>query len=308
MRMNRNRIFAVIIILLLTANLIACKSYMAASSDQDLKVLHEKTFNIEPGKRLKLSGSSGDILLTSWDKPEVYVKILGNDQAREKVKFSFDAGKDMIEILARRDANIFGSSGIRLKYEVKVPAKFHTSLNTSGGNIRFAGVEGNNKLNTSGGDISIKETRGELTVSTSGGEITLGKSVGKLKLTTSGGSIRGHDFSGDLTASTSGGNIDLKAHDSKIFARTSGGDIILDYTGENRGIELSTSGGNIRIAVPEDFDASAYLNTSGGNVSFNVKTKNVKRLSSSRFEGDINNGGSKLVAKTSGGTIRVNSR
>jgi hypothetical protein len=36
--------------------------------------------------------------------------------------------------------------------------------------------------------------------------------------------------------------------------------------------------------------------------------QNVKKLSSSKFEGDINSGGNKLVAKTSGGTIVVNSK
>jgi hypothetical protein len=306
--MNKIKIPVILIIFFFSANLTASSGFETASFDDDLKVLHERTFSIEPGKRLKLSGSSGDILVTSWDKPEVYIKILGNDRAKEKMDFSFNASKDIIEVTAKREGFFLNFSNIRLRFEIKVPMKFHNNLSTSGGDIRFAGVEGNNVLNTSGGDVTVKETRGDLKITTSGGDITFERVAGNFQFSTSGGDIKGRDFSGDLTASTSGGNINLDGRNSRISAKTSGGDIVLNYTGENRGIELSTSGGDIRINIPENFSASAFLNTSGGDVSFNVKTQNVKKLSSSRFEGDINNGGNKLVAKTSGGTIRVNSK
>jgi hypothetical protein len=306
--MNKNNLSAAILILIISSVLVACGSAGTLYSGDDLKVLHERTFATEPGKRLRLSGSSGDIMVTTWDKPEVYVKILGNERAKEKIDFSFEAGKDLIEVNAKRSGFFLGGTGIRMRFEIKVPARFNTHLNTSGGNISFAGVEGNNVLNTSGGDISIKETRGELTVTTSGGDITFEKIAGSFRVTTSGGDIKGRGFSGDITASTSGGNINLDGQNSKISAKTSGGDIVLNYSGENRGIELSTSGGDIRINVPANFNASAELTTSGGDVSFNISTQNVRRLSSTRFEGDINSGGNKLVAKTSGGRIRVNSK
>jgi DUF4097 and DUF4098 domain-containing protein YvlB len=306
--MNKSKLLAIILTLIFSANLTASGAYEAVDYDNDLKVIHEKTFNIEPGKRLKLSGSSGDIMVTSWDRSEVYIKILGNDKAKEKVDFIFDAGKDLIEVTAKREGYFLSSSGISLRFEVKVPSRFHTHLNTSGGDIRFAGVEGNNVLNTSGGDINVKETKGDLKVTTSGGDITFEKVAGNFSGTTSGGDIKGREFSGDIAASTSGGDITLDGQNSKLSAKTSGGDIVLKYSGDNKGIELATSGGDINITVPENFNASALLNTSGGDISFNIKTSNVKKLSSSRFEGDINNGGGKLVAKTSGGTIRVNSR
>jgi hypothetical protein len=306
--MNKIKIITILITLLVWGNLNARSSVETMSSDNDLKVLHERTFKIEPGKRLKLSGSSGDVMVTAWDKSEVYIKVLGNDRAKEKVDFKFEGGKDLIEIIAKREGFFLSGSGIRLRFEIKVPAKFHTNIATSGGDIRFAGVEGNNKVTTSGGDISVKETKGELNASTSGGDITIERIAGNFKMTTSGGDIKGRDFTGDLTVSTSGGDINLDGRNAKISAKTSGGDIVLNYTGDNKGIELASSGGDIRINVPENFSASTLLNTSGGDVSVNVKTQNVKKLSSSRFEGDLNNGGNKLSAKTSGGTIRVNSK
>ena len=77
------RIFITLLFLSFSLTSAACRKeqYFDFNGDRDLKVLHEKTFSISPGKTLKVEGSSGDITLTTWDKSEVYVKILGNDKA-----------------------------------------------------------------------------------------------------------------------------------------------------------------------------------------------------------------------------------
>ena len=58
--------------------------------DEKLKVIHDKSFPISPGNDFKLDASSGDVIISGWDKNEVHVKILGNDKAKEKVKFNFN--------------------------------------------------------------------------------------------------------------------------------------------------------------------------------------------------------------------------
>ena len=126
-----------------------------------------------------------------------------------------------------------------------------------------------------------------------------------MDVSTSGGDIKARNFKGDISASTSGGDIFLKGSDSKIYAETSGGDINLEYSGENKGIDLETSGGDIQIKLPSDFSASANMNTSGGEIECDLTANNAKRISSTRFEADLNNGGASLVAKTSGGDITI---
>ena len=255
----------------------------------DLKVLKERTFQISPGKNLKVEASSGDVKVTSWDKSEVYVKILGNSKAEDKVKFDFYNDDDNVEVIAKREHSFFGwfSSGIRLKFEIKVPVNF------------------NEKIKTSGGDVYTKDVSGNLNISTSGGDVKLENVNGVFDLSTSGGDISSMDFQGDFDASTSGGDINLRGSDSKIKASTSGGDIYLDYKGINKGIELSTSGGDIQIRLPEDFNASAKMYTSGGSINCELTANHAKKISSSRFEADLNNGGNPLYVKTSGGDIDI---
>ena len=196
--------------------------------------MHEKTFNISEGKLLKLDASSGDVIVNTWDKPQVYVKILGNAKAERKVDFSFDATDEYVEIIADHPHSFFNwfGNGIRMKFEITVPANFNTKIKSSGGDIRMAGITGDQRMKTSGGDVSVMDVNGNLTISTSGGDVTTTSTKGTTDLSTSGGDIKSTDFEGDLRASTSGGDVILRGKNSKIYAHTSGGDVMLSYKGE----------------------------------------------------------------------------
>ena len=240
------------------------------SYTDDLKVLHEKTFPINPGKQLKVKTPTGDVEVTYWDKSKVHIKILGDDDAEKRINFEFKNDDNLVEIIAHKDGSLFSwLSGIDLQYEIKVPAKFNVDVSTSGGDIKLGGVNGTAKLYTSGGDVWAERVEGNLDVSTSGGDIS------------------------------------LICEGTEIVANTSGGDINLDYFGLNLGIDLSTSGGDIQVELPPDFDASMELSTSGGDVSCNLTMSNATKLSEHKIIADLNNGGMDFSAHTSGGDINV---
>ena len=242
---------------------------IASPKSGEQNVIHEKTFKISSGKKIILNTDAGDIQITPWDKSEVYVKVVGNDNAADKYDYNFDANSDEVRIEVEKKGGWSWFSNIHLKFEIKVPGNFNIDANTSGGDIKVGGVKG---------DIILK---------------------------TSGGDIWGDRFEGNLAAKTSGGDITLFCSNAKINANTSGGDIELEYTGQNKGIELKTSGGDIEVKVPKDFNANAELKTSGGDVDCNLTLNNVKKLSETKIDANINNGGAPLVAITSGGDISV---
>jgi len=248
-------------------------SFVFASCNlADKKVIHEKTFKISPNKKIILNTDAGDIQITPWDKSEVYVKVVGNDDAEEKYNYNFDASSEEIKIDVDKKGGWGWFSNINLKFEIKVPNNFNVYANTSGGDIKIGGIKGENVLKTSGGDIW------------------------------------GDRIEGNFIAKTSGGDINVFCNNAKIDASTSGGDIDLEYTGVNKGIELKTSGGDIDIKVPRDFNAKAELRTSGGDVDCNLTLNAVRKLSETKIDADINNGGAPLIAITSGGDISVQKR
>lgn len=271
-----------------------------------LKVLHEKTFPSAAGKQLKVEVSSGDVYISTWDKQEVYIKISGNRKAEEKMHFSFENRDGNVELYAKRSGfNFFSWSNINVKYEIILPKRFYPSVKTSGGNLTLSDLKGNVYFRTSGGNISIDKLEGDVNSETSGGNITLGLIKGNTKISTSGGDIKAKWFEGNIEAHTSGGNITMSGQSGKVYAETSGGDVKLYFQGENKGISLHTSGGDIGIYLPADFCANAHLSTSGGDISCELNTSNVVKITSSKFEANLNSGGAELIAKTSGGDIRV---
>lgn len=244
----------------------------ASSKRDDKKVIHEKTFKISPGKKIFIKTDTGDISVTPWNKSEVYIKVTGNENAAEKFDYEFNANSEEVKIIAEKKEGWNWFSNINLHFEIKVPENFNIDANTSGGDIRVGGIKG---------DISLK---------------------------TSGGDIQGDRIAGNFSAKTSGGDIKIFSGDAKISAATSGGDIDLEYTGENKGIELKTSGGDIDIIIPANFNARAELRTSGGDVECNLKLNDVKKMSKTKVEADINKGGKPLIAITSGGDVKVSKK
>jgi DUF4097 and DUF4098 domain-containing protein YvlB len=278
-----------------------------SSFARDLKVIHEKTFQTEMGKNFKLKTGNGDVYISTWDKPEVYVKISGNSKAESKMKFRFEKSDDGITSEGKHESwfNWFSWGGIYVKYEIKLPDNYNANVSTAGGDIKLYDLKGTIDFNTSGGDIFIKNTEGFVHSSTSGGDITLESNNGKMNLSTSGGDIQVRDFEGDLSVSTSGGDIVLEGKNGKVNASTSGGDINLTYIDVNKGIDLSTTGGDIYVKVPESFSADANLSTTGGDVECDLPITSKGRISASKIKGELNGGGPKLECTTTGGDIKI---
>jgi DUF4097 and DUF4098 domain-containing protein YvlB len=276
---------------------------------QSLELLHDKNFDVSTGELFELEASNGDVNIESWDKNSLSIKVYGNSKAEDKIEFTFEkTGKGVYAKAVKEGSSWFSwMSGIKLRFDVKVPKSFDIDARTSGGNINLFDLEGKLILKTSGGDVKLKNTSGDLTAKTSGGNITAENHTGNAFLKTSGGDIVSHNFLGDIDAGTSGGNIKLNVKEGKISAGTSGGDVELFYSGKNKGIKLGTSGGDIVVNLPKDFAADVLCKTSGGDVEVDFPSQSSTKIKSGRFEGKINNGGEMLECKTSGGDITVKS-
>ncbi len=291
----------------LTFNLTAC-NYSNEMGGSDLKVLQEKTFPTTSGKDFVLKAKSGDVVVTTSNSSQIYIKILGNERASRIMEFNYEPSDNGLTVMAERKGglNFFNwMNNVRLRFEVSLPSNYNAHILTSGGDITLSNLNGEISLHSSGGDINISNTTSNLTATTSGGDIKSENNTGPMKLQTSGGNVTCTSFNGNLNASTSGGDISLNGKDSQIDASTSGGEINLTYLGENKGIDLSTSGGSIKLSLPANFNARADMRTTGGSISCAFGANNAKEISGSKFIGDINSGGNPLHVETSGGDIDV---
>jgi DUF4097 and DUF4098 domain-containing protein YvlB len=248
-------------------------------------IIKEQTLATTQEKTLNVKAHCGDVNIITWDKNEAYVRISGNDNAKEKMEFVIEEKNGNINITAKKSSGIKSLDNTNLKIEVSIPDKFNVEISTAGGDISLSNLTGNVEMKTAGGDIVLKNVSG------------------KTELKTAGGNIKIESSSGDISASTAGGDINIKSSNGTIEAKTSGGNIIAYYTGENKGIELKTAGGDISLYVPDDFPANINLSTSSGDINIGFKFDGKINKSHSKITGTINNGGKTVSCKTSGGNI-----
>jgi Putative adhesin len=277
------------------------------TSADGLKLIKEQTFSVKDWENVYVNSSGSNVKIESWDKSEAYIKIFGNRNAEEKMKFTIEQKDKVIEVIAKKRNSLFNwfGSNISTRIEIFVPRNFNAHVETSGGDISVTNLVGGFKLFTSGGDITLNKTYGKLKAETSGGNIKLTDHTGEMNISTSGGEIICRESKGDLSASTSGGDVKIDMSDGKINTSTSGGDITIVYSGENKGIDASTSGGSIRAKLPAGLKAKVHLETSGGGITNNFPNSKSEHVSHGRLDAEYNGGGPMLKLETSGGDVIV---
>ena len=151
-------VLSLLILFLFGLTSMACSHYNDLGYG-DLQVLQEKAFNTSPGKNFILKASSGDVMISTSDSPDVYIKILGNERARKKVDFHFDNSSNGVTVEAdvRSGWNFFSfGSGIKLRFEIQIPKNYNADVSSRGGDIRLSDLNGEIVLRSSGGDIIVK--------------------------------------------------------------------------------------------------------------------------------------------------------
>jgi DUF4097 and DUF4098 domain-containing protein YvlB len=309
--------------------LLAC-SFAAHAAEKRL----DRTFSVAPGGRLTIEADGADLRVTGTGGNQVVVHILlkGSERTLERMTLSAEQSGNDVEVTSKH-GNVDG------KVEVQVPRAFnfdiHTSggditvgqltgtargrtsggdilvteikgpveMTTSGGDVRVEQVDGETRLSTSGGDVDISRINGDLDAKTSGGYIHLTDVVGKVAARTSSGDVIARNIRGDAELKTSGGDIRATI-DGKITAHTSGGNVSAELVGANRGISVSSSGGDLTIRVPKSTTGELDASTSGGSVRTELPVTTTE-MSEHKLTGTFNGGGNPIYARTSGGSIKV---
>lgn len=254
-----------------------------------------KSFSASSIRNLEVQTSGGSIRVEGSSSQEASVEVIlshnGNQSRPNKnLKAIFDEEYDLelevknsILIAKAVRKNNRGNNPLSVSFRVSVPTKTDIDLKTAGGSISLSSLDGKLSFTTSGGSLSINNVKGSISGNTSGGSISASNAAGHINLVTSGGSIQLNGLEGEVIAQTSGGSI------SASFEKVTGP------------IDLSTSGGSVKIIVPKD---GYELNLKGTSV--NKPSGNFVGASKrNSVIGKVNGGGHTIVASTSGGTINL---
>ena len=269
---------------------------------------YEKTYPFQSGGKLILDSDIGDITVNGTDKNEVSIVVTAKGSTEKLERFTVSSSQDGNTVridgkMKHHYFHMFGNNTPDVRFDVQVPKSCNLRLETSGGDITIDGVKGTIDGETSGGDLDLRHLDGTVRMNTSGGNVLLKTGSGEFTLETSGGNMSGEDVTGPVHLETSGGNIELRNCDGKIYASTSGGNIHAVLK-DNKGVDLSTSGGNLTVRLPKSIAADVNAEASGGDVSCDFPV--TGKLREGALHGKINGGGNIIRLETSGGDIVIN--
>lgn len=268
---------------------------------------YSESFDVPKGGNLRVDTDMGDITVTGGDVStvQVTVSVKGEERDVEDFIVKFNRTDQGVEVRGRnREHNgwHFEWRDFDVRYDIVVPSEYNIKIETSGGDITVSNIRGMIGGGTSGGDVDISGISGDVRLETSGGDIRLKDITGTVVTETSGGDIDGTAMNGDIKVETSGGNIDLRGVNGKTVASTSGGDVRMELL-DNKGVDASTSGGNIVIRFPGSVAADIFAETVSGSVHCDFPIQGT--LEDGSLEGTINGGGLRVRAETSGGNISI---
>ncbi len=302
--------FTFVFVLMLTA----VKMGWAQSSGDAYQV---ETFPVENGVRIDVetSGGSIDVIGKRTDEVvvEMYVRKRGDYyRAGEADLEDWDItiSESGNEVTAhakrkkRRNWN-WGKNNYSISFVVYAPVNSLSDVRTSGGSIELSNLEGKQQGRTSGGSVRAEDIKGDVTLRTSGGSISLNEIQGSVEARTSGGRIVAENIAGDLDVRTSGGSITMEGVEGDVEASTSGGSIRAEILTPKDYIDLRTSGGSITIEVPEGIGYD--LDLDGNRVRADLKNFSGE-YEKDEIRGTLNGGGTRVKARTSGGSVRFNYR
>ena len=300
--------------LCMLAMLLALFSSLAAQDTNDAYRSEIFSTSAEPAVVIETSG--GYIQVLGHNENEVRVDMIVRRGNRVLSPSDTDLSDFEIEIkqdgntvyaIAKRESSGFGrwlgsGSNISVSFIVNAPAGSAVEGRTSGGSVTAKNLANTVSMRTSGGSVTAESISGTAHLRTSGGSISLKDIEGTLSAQTSGGSIRADGLIGSSELKTSGGSIHIENSGGAISARTSGGSIRAQMIEFSNDLDFATSGGSIRVQVPptDHFD----LDLRGSRVEMSLRnfTGDTER---NRVIGRIGEGGPKIAARTSGGTVRV---
>ncbi len=307
---------------------LACAAAAAASDDFRL----EKQLDLASGGSFSLRSEAGGVEVRGADAERATVVVTSDRQDFAEIfNVRFDSQPNHVAVVIERKVrgplSWFGGFRGRVHVDVTLPRRVETDIESSGGSLEIADLEGRVKADSSGGGVRIADVTGDVTLSSSGGSVKVervhgavraessggGVSVsavdGTAHLESSGGSIVVDSVSGDLRASTSGGGVRVENAGGAVVADSSGGPVRVGFAAGNaKGGSLDSSGGGVEARVDPAVGLEIDASSSGGSVSSDLPITIRGKVSRDSLRGNLNGGGALLKLRSSGGGIDLKPR
>lgn len=247
----------------------------------------DHSFPVSGQSQFMLSGlHGGDVSIVGHDEPviRVHVHVHGfKPKDSDEVPFEADVTDSLVSLQPR--GRYRGSS---TDWQIAVPSDCRVSVKGANLDVDIRALDRGMELETVNGDIKVANVRGDSSISTVSGDIEASGLRGTLRL---------HTVSGDTTIQRSV----LR----NLTSQSVSGDLTLEtQLAVEEQYLVSTTSGDVRLALMGDTGATVRLNTHSGDVATDLPTE---ILTSTRrvWEGRINGGGARFEMHSMSGDLRI---
>ena len=241
----------------------------AASAAEKSETI-DRTFDVRPGAKLRLSNVNGRITIGSWDQPRVRVVA---------VKEAKGDRDDVARYLKEMKVQMAQTAG-GLTVTTVQPKQ-------DGGFGIFDWLVGDHVNGQVTYDLTVPRTM-NVDVSNTNGTISVKDITGAFELDTTNGKIECERCSGSMDASTTNGSIDAE----------------LVRVAKGQPLRFETTNGRISIALPKDAAMDVDAGTTNGSISSDLPITTQEK-DRNTLRGTINGGGTRLRARTTNGGISI---
>lgn len=273
-----------------------------------------KEFDINGPGILRVSTPAGNVEVeqasdSTTVRVELYVDrgyaIWSNTKNLENYRINLlQRGNEIFASVEQKSSKSgFFSDQMKFSYKIYVPRLMSSDINTSAGDIRLQGMEGQHLIKTGSGKIEIQDIDGKLGAYSASGNITIANASGTLYAQTEAGKVTVLNSRGEIRVKTNAGNISAKEISGTLLGRTGSGNIEADFNSVSTGISLDTNSGNISVLVPSNIGYNIDLQ--GTNVQMDHRNLISGTRNKNHISGSINNGGVPIKLSTKSGNVSL---
>lgn len=263
----------------------------------------DTTFAVDARARLRMEGLNGDVVVRTWDRPEMRVKVTDAEGSRLRVSSGPSTVSLTLDPVSWGPGRSRGSGDL----DITMPATMSASINGLDGDVSVEGSRGEVVVQTTQGDIRVTGGGGLVQLRTVHGDIDASGIRGRVDAHAVNGDIKLTDVVGDAVATTMSGDVHLVRVDAaSVDASSVSGDIAYDGAIKDAGrYALKSHSGDVTVAMPASANAIISVSTFNGDFQADIPVQLTEQQKGTRFSFTLGSGSARVDLESFSGDIRL---
>jgi DUF4097 and DUF4098 domain-containing protein YvlB len=272
---------------------------------QDSQSRIDTTFAFNRNGVVDLRQTSGDVVVTAWDRAEARVRAYAE---RGRVRWDLSSSRISVDVESVR-----GRVG-DTRFEVSVPVGVRVIARSRSGDVSVRGTRGPVDARSQSGDVVVSDATDRIVLESVSGDVRAAQLSGDVSAESVSGTIEARGVTGGIRVETTSGDVSATGVTSKsVYVETVSGEVEYEGNIDPGGrYEFRAHSGDVRLEIPENSSAQFSVQTYSGSLdtAFPLTLLPGQRTTGRprRFEFTLGDGNARVTAESFSGDIVLTRR